>query len=76
MKSAGAAFLLSVAVFAYAMWRNATCGYDCGILDTGMGGSGPAVVIVTLLSFWGLIGSAVVFCIIALLRWRASRQPN
>lgn len=73
MKRAGAAFLIFAAIFAYAMWRNATCGYDCGILDTRMGGSGPAVVVVTLLSLSAVIGSAIAFCIVAFIRWRASK---
>jgi hypothetical protein len=68
--------LIFGAIFWYATWRNTSCGYDCGIFNTQLGGSGPAVVIVWLLSFWALIGSLLAFLVALFLHWRAARRPN
>lgn len=66
--------LLSGAIFGYATWRSSSCGYDCGIFSTEPGGSGPAVVVVWLLSSWVLIGSLIAFVAALFLRRRAARS--
>lgn len=75
-RASGLLTLIFGVVFWYASWRNTSCGYDCGILDTQLGGSGPAVVIVWLLSFWALIGSLFAFLVAIFLHWRATSRPN
>ena len=71
--ASGLLTLLFGAVFWYATWRNTSCGYDCGILDSELGGSGPAVVTVWLLSFWALIGSFTALLVTMFRHWRAAR---
>jgi type III secretory pathway component EscU len=58
-------FGLSLMIFASAMYRMETCGYDCGLFAIS---SGPTVVVVYLLSFWTSIIILGVFLLKFLIR--------
>lgn len=60
---------------AFSIVRMKQCGYDCGIFPNETSGSGPAVIVVFVLSGAGLLTSVVVLLIaIAVDLWK-SRPP-
>ncbi|TLU62026.1 hypothetical protein FE810_13110 [Thalassotalea litorea] len=52
-------------MFAWSLYRNETCGYDCGLFTVS---SGPTVVGVYVLSFWTLAITTSVFFLKFLIR--------
>ena len=48
----------SLTLFSWALYRNETCGYDCGLFTVS---SGPTVVVIYILSFWTLVITTGVF---------------
>ena len=53
----GICFLLGVILFTLSSWRNASCGYDCGLFSVN---SGPVVIVGWLFSLV-LIGGSLSF---------------
>ena len=49
---------LSTILFFWSVYRNATCGYDCGMFSVS---TGPTVVVVWVLSLWVFGITATIF---------------